>query len=378
MHAGSQRACFAWCSSGPDQFVCDPSADHVQVMEDKPAMQTFRKISEFDVGDVLGVGTVGTIYRATEKATGQQVAIKKLHPGVSQDPLIRARFRREMSILERLSHPHIVSYFGGGEDDGTLFYVMELIDGGTVKSLLQIKGVFDWQIVAELTRQISSALQYAHNHGVIHRDLKLSNLFLSRTGEVKLGDFGIARDLDLSDLTAAGMTVGTHAYMAPEQITADQAVSGKADLYSLGCCLFEMLVGRTPFQGDNFAQLFEQHLRSPAPHVRDFVRSCPPEMDSIIDRLLEKNPEDRPFNARQVQALMLQLVADADLERNISGKQTKTDVAADDVVARGKELLQQEIRQASISGASEVGWGRLVALVALVLAVIAFASFFGR
>ena len=161
MHAGSQRACFAWCSSGPDQFVCDPSADHVQVMEDKPAMQTFRKISEFDVGDVLGVGTVGTIYRATEKATGQQVAIKKLHPGVSQDPLIRARFRREMSILERLSHPHIVSYFGGGEDDGTLFYVMELIDGGTVKSLLQIKGVFDWQIVAELTRQISSALQYA-------------------------------------------------------------------------------------------------------------------------------------------------------------------------------------------------------------------------
>ena len=341
-------------------------------------MQTFRKISEFDVGDVLGVGTVGTIYRATEKATGQQVAIKKLHPGVSQDPLIRARFRREMSILERLSHPHIVSYFGGGEDDGTLFYVMELIDGGTVKSLLQIKGVFDWQIVAELTRQISSALQYAHNHGVIHRDLKLSNLFLTRTGEVKLGDFGIARDLDLSDLTAAGMTVGTHAYMAPEQITADQAVSGKADLYSLGCCLFEMLVGRTPFQGDNFAQLFEQHLRSPAPHVRDFVRSCPPEMDAIIDRLLEKNPEDRPFNARQVQALMLHLVADADLERNISGKQTKTDVAADDVVARGKELLQQEIRQASISGASEVGWGRLAALVALVLAVIAFASFFGR
>ena len=146
------------------------------------------------------------------------------------------------------------------------------------------------------------------------------------------------------------MTVGTHAYMAPEQITADQAVSGKADLYSLGCCLFEMLVGRTPFQGDNFAQLFEQHLRSPAPHVRDFVRSCPPEMDSIIDRLLEKNPEDRPFNARQVQALMLQLVADADLERNISGKQTRQMWPQMMSWGRGKELLQQEICQASISG----------------------------
>ena len=92
-------------------------------------MQTFRKSSEFAFGDVLGVGTVGTIYRAIEKATQKQVAIKKLHPGVCQDQLIRARFRREMAILERLSHPHIVSYYGGGEDDGTLFYVMELVDG---------------------------------------------------------------------------------------------------------------------------------------------------------------------------------------------------------------------------------------------------------
>ena len=340
-------------------------------------MQTFRKSSEFEFGDVLGVGTVGTIYRAIEKASQEPVAIKKLHPGVCQDQLIRARFRREMAILERLSHPHIVSYYGGGEDDGTLFYVMELVDGGTVKGLLQVKGVFDWPIVAEVTRQICSALQYAHNHGVIHRDLKLSNLFLTRTGEVKLGDFGIARDLDRSDITATGMTVGTHAYMAPEQITADQPVSGKADLYSLGCCLFEMLVGRTPFQGDNFAQLFEQHLRSDAPHVRDFVGSCPPELDAIIDRLLKKNPEDRPFNARQVQALMLQLVADGDMYERIVGKQASPDVGADDVVARGKERLQQEIQQANVSNSVEVSWGRLAALVALVLAMIAFASVIG-
>ena len=107
-------------------------------------------------------------------------------------------------------------------------------------------------------------------------------LFLTKSGEIKLGDFGIARDLDRSDITASGMTVGTHAYMAPEQITGDEAVSGKADLYSLGCCLFEMLVGRTPFQGDNFAQLFEQHLRTDAPHVRDFSGSCPLELDALV------------------------------------------------------------------------------------------------
>ncbi|MDB4770973.1 serine/threonine protein kinase, partial [bacterium] len=219
--------------------------------------------------------------------------------------------------------------------------------------------------------------------GVIHRDLKPSNLFLTKTGEVKLGDFGIARDLDRSDLTASGMTVGTHAYMAPEQITGAQAVSGKADLYSLGCCMFEMLVGRTPFQGNNFAQLFEQHLHSDAPRVRDFVGSCPPELDAIVGRLLEKDPEERPFNARQVQALMLQLVANVDTNGSNVGKQPTEDaraedVGAEDVVARGKDLLQQEIRQAAASTSFEVSWGRLVALVALVLAMIAFASVLGR
>jgi eukaryotic-like serine/threonine-protein kinase len=341
-------------------------------------MQTFRQSSEFELGDVLGVGTVGTIYRATEKSSRKQVAIKKLHPGVSQDQLIRARFRREMEILERLSHPHIVRYYGGGEDDGILFYVMELVDGGTVKGLLQVKGVFDWPIVAEVTRQICSALQYAHNHGVIHRDLKPSNLFLTKTGEIKLGDFGIARNLDRSDITSTGMTVGTHAYMAPEQITGDEAVSGKADLYSLGCCLFEMLVGRTPFQGDHFAQLFEQHLRSDAPHVRDFVGSCPTELDAIVNRLLEKNPEDRPFNARQVQALMLQLDAAVDTDDSNTGQRINQDIGAEDVVARGKELLQQEIRQAEATNSGEVSWGRLVVLVAFVLAMIAFASVLGR
>ena len=219
-----------------------------------------------------------------------------------------------------------------------------------------------------------SALQYAHNNGVIHRDLKPSNLFLTKSAEIKLGDFGIARDLDRSDITASGMTVGTHAYMAPEQITGDEAVSGKADLYSLGCCLFEMLVGRTPFQGDNFAQLFEQHLRADAPRVREFSSSCPLELDALVSRLLEKNPEDRPFNARQVQALMLQLDENFDAVKSDPGNQPAEDVGADDVVACGKELLRQEILLAQGAGVDEVSWGRFVVVAAVVSAVIAVAS----
>ena len=341
-------------------------------------MQTYRQLSEFELGEVVGVGTVGTIYRAIEKSSREPFAIKKLHPSVSKDPLIRARFRREMSILERLNHPHIVRYHGGGEDDGILFYVMELVDGGTVKGLLEKKGAFDWPIVVEVTRQICSALQYAHNNGVIHRDLKPSNLFLTKSGDIKLGDFGIARDLERSDITTTGMTVGTHAYMAPEQITGDRSVSGKADLYSLGCCLFEMLVGRTPFQGDNFAQLFEQHLRTEAPHVRDFAGSCPVELDTMVSRLLNKNPEDRPFNARQVQGLMLQLNTDRDADRSSEEKRPGVDVAAAAAVdARGRDLLQQEIREAAAADSKEVSWGRIFVLVAIVLVVIAFAVLSG-
>jgi eukaryotic-like serine/threonine-protein kinase len=108
------------------------------------------RLSNFEIGEVLGVGTVGTIYAAVDRETGQRVAIKKLHPGVSQDKLIRARFHRERVVLERLHHPHIIRYFGGGEEDGLLFYVMELVDGGTVKDLLGSNGRLQWPVVVEI------------------------------------------------------------------------------------------------------------------------------------------------------------------------------------------------------------------------------------
>ena len=339
------------------------------------------QIEDYELGDVIGVGTVGTIYLAVSRSTGERVAIKKLHPGVCQDPLIRARFQREVVIMERLRHPNIIRSYGGGNDNGQLYYVMELIDGGTVKNLLQMKGAFRWPIVVEIGRQVCSALQFAHNHGVIHRDLKPGNLFLTRGAEVKLGDFGIARDLRGSDITSSGMTVGTHAYMAPEQITGDSAVSGKADLYSLGCCLFEMLVGRTPFQGENFAQLFDQHLRAEPPHVRDFVPDCPAELDEIICKLLAKNPEDRPFNARQVQAVMLQLEEwdispDSKIGQEIIHE--TEDVPAEDVGALGREMLRDEIEHQFGGSRGDVSWQRLAVVFVAIAAIIALATLFGR
>ena len=344
-------------------------------------MQTC-KLSDYNLGEVLGVGTVGTIYAGKHRKTGEVVAIKKLHPGVSQDKNICDRFEREMLILSRLSHPNIVSYHGGGEEEGQLFYIMELVAGGTVKDLLVRQQTFQWPIVVELARQICSALQHAHNHGVIHRDLKPGNLFLTRDGGLKLGDFGIARDLHGSELTSSGMTVGTHAYMAPEQITGDQSISGKADLYALGCCLYEMMTGKKVFAGENFAQLFEQHLRAEPPHLRDTVDDCPGELDQIIGELLAKNPEDRPFNARSVQAVMLKLGEAYDLNDTdvaASFEDVSNDVAAETATTRSRQLLIEQINSEAISpGAVGVSWERLIILVLSIVIAIAFAALLNR
>lgn len=334
------------------------------------------ELPDYELGEVLGVGTVGTIFAAKHKTSGDIVAVKKLHPAVSQDVNIRARFEREMLILSRLQHPNIIGYHGGGEHDGQLFYVMELVDGGTVKDLLAKRGQFTWPVVAELSRQICSALQHAHNYGVIHRDLKPGNLFLTRDGELKLGDFGIARDLHSSDLTSSGMTVGTHAYMAPEQITGDANISGKADLYALGCCLYEMLTGNKVFNGENFAQLFEQHLRSDPPSVRDTNPDCPVELDNVIIQLLAKKPEDRPFNARSVQAVMLQLGEKFDLD---DASSDTADVAADTVTSRSRQLLISRIQEETYPArATDISWSRLLIITLGLGAAIAVVAAINR
>ncbi|MCC9654756.1 serine/threonine protein kinase [Rhodopirellula sp. JC737] len=351
------------------------------------------RLTDFELGVVLGVGTVGTVYDgkvrddievhpAADAIRGQDLAIKKLHPAVSQDDLIQARFRREMVILERVQHPNIIGYFGGGTEDGQLFYVMERVDGGTIKDLLETNGALAWPVVVDVARQVCSALQCAHNHGVIHRDLKPGNLFLTRDAQVKLGDFGIARDQYSSDLTSQGLTVGTHAYMAPEQITGDESISGKADLYALGCVLFEMLSNRKVFAGENFAQLFEQHLRTKAPSISSLVADLPPELDQVIAECLEKSPDDRPFNARSVQGVMIQIGEKYDLstsdDGSAAGSQStdhpSADVSAESVTEKGRLLLEEQIlHRLGGTPREPVGWAKICVVGIAIVVLIAIA-----
>ncbi|QDU90976.1 Serine/threonine-protein kinase PknL [Pirellulimonas nuda] len=266
--------------------------------------------STFKLGDRLGTGTVGVVYRATSPDLDAPVAVKLLHPNVTGDANIVERFEREIVITERLNHPHIVRHFGGGQMNGQLFYAMQLLEHGSLKDRLARFGPMPWPQVAGFALQIASALQHAHNHGVIHRDLKPSNLFFNDQGDLVLGDFGIARDTYAADITAQGITVGTYAYMSPEQIRADARISGKADLYSLGCVMYEMLTGRPPYLGANFAQVWDQHLNKPVPSVRDAGVDCPRWLDDLVQQLMAKEPDGRPFNARSVEGLLRQQLAD--------------------------------------------------------------------
>ncbi|TWT47431.1 serine/threonine-protein kinase [Botrimarina hoheduenensis] len=271
----------------------------------------------FKLGERLGSGTVGVVYRATSPEIAKPVAVKLLNPAVSGDETITDRFEREIVVMERLSHPHIVRNYGGGQMDGQLFYAMQLLEHGSLKDRLK-RGPLEWPQAAAYGVQIASALQHAHNHGIVHRDLKPSNLFFDGLGNLVLGDFGIARDMHAqADITQQGMTVGTFLYMSPEQITADHQIDGKADLYSLGCVLYEMLTGQPPFQGANFAQVWEQHLHRDPPSVRVAQReagvriTCPEWLDELVQKLLAKRAYDRPFNARSVEGVLLQQLIDA-------------------------------------------------------------------
>ena len=236
------------------------------------------------------------IRRGDDVLLQRAVAIKLLRE--DGDPRSIARFKQEAQILARLHHPNVVTVFDTGVDGGQGFIVMELVEGPTLRELLDREGRLPPERVAEIASALASALGFAHEHGVIHRDLKPANVLFMPDGRVKLADMGIARLLSPEALTATLTLRGTPRYVSPEQARGDQ-VDSRADLYSLGCVLFEMLTGRTPFEG-NLAALSYAHVHTPAPRVRSIDPAVPTEMDELVAAMLEKDPADRPQTADDV------------------------------------------------------------------------------
>src|SRR5215467_8149458 len=252
----------------------------------------------------LGQGGMARVYRAHQENLDREVAIKVLPPWYAADRNFVERFNQEARLVARLSHPNIVTIHDFSEQDGHLYIVMQLVDGGTLKHLLDAlrtgnqnspggTGAMDVLETNRIFQQIASALAYAHEKGIIHRDIKPVNVLMDRANRPILSDFGIAKVLaGAKDLTRPGAGVGTPEYMSPEQCKGEH-VDRRADIYALGIMLYETLTGRTPFVGDNYHAIAHSHIYEEPPDPRLFNRQIPVNVRDVILTALQKNPEYR-------------------------------------------------------------------------------------
>jgi eukaryotic-like serine/threonine-protein kinase len=244
----------------------------------------------------IGRGGMGTVYEAINVETNESAAIKALATDLGSDLDFRERFGSEIEALRRLNHPGIVKLFGFGEQDGQLYYAMELIEGESLDAQLRSRGRFDWREVLRFGPSICRALRHAHDRGIIHRDLKPANLLLSATGEVKLSDFGIACLFGENRMTSTGHIIGTVEYMSPEQAESN-IIGPRSDLYSLGGVFYALFAGVPPFRAKSLPKLLDQLRHSRPVRLDRLVPDFPEEVAILIDQLLEKNPDLRLPNA---------------------------------------------------------------------------------
>jgi predicted Ser/Thr protein kinase len=260
-----------------------------------------QQLGPFLIEKELGAGAMGAVYRGKYVKTGQLVAVKVMAPGLGTSSASSvARFEREAAILKQLHHPNIVRLFGVGKFKGTAYYAMEYVKGESLDRVMARRDRMSWEEVVDLGVQLCSALQHAHEAGIVHRDLKPSNLMILEDGTLKLTDFGIAKDLDVTALTGANNTIGTAAYMSPEQCKGDPHLTFKSDLYSLGVVFYELITGKKPFSAETAMEMFLLHVNGTPQRASRVVLDLPVWLDTLISQLLEKKPDQRPRDAAMV------------------------------------------------------------------------------
>ena len=248
----------------------------------------------------LGAGGMADVYLAEDQELGRRVAIKILNGRHANDDQFIERFRREAKNAAALNHPNIVSIYDRGEAEDTYYIAMEFLDGRTLKELIVSRGAAPINVAIEYARQILSALRFAHRHGIVHRDIKPHNVLVDGEGRVKVTDFGIAR-AGTSQMTEAGSIVGTAQYLSPEQARGGE-VDPRSDLYSLGIVLYELLTGKTPFDGETPVEIAMKHLSATPKPPSKLRPDIPPELDMVVMRALAKNPDDRYQSADEMEA----------------------------------------------------------------------------
>ncbi len=247
----------------------------------------------YELEELVGTGGMSSVYRAHDRLLERKVALKILHQHYREDPEYVERFRREARSVAGLSHPNIVTVIDRGEEDGSQFIVFEYIDGENLKAFAERSGPLPVETALPLALQVARGLSFAHQQGLVHRDVKPQNVLLNGEGQAKVTDFGIARSIDVKHgLTQTGTVLGTSDYIAPEQAQG-LSVDAQTDVYSLGVVIYELLTGEVPFPGENFVAVAMRHINEPPPSVRDRRGDVSPRLDAAVVRAMAKDPGDR-------------------------------------------------------------------------------------
>src|SRR5258706_620978 len=246
----------------------------------------------------LGSGGMATVYLARDLKHRRFVALKVLSPALAAS-LGADRFLREIELAARLQHPHIVTVFDSGDAGGILWYTMPYVEGETLRARLAREGQLPLDVALRIAIEAARALEFAHQHGVLPRDVKPENLLLTTDGSTMVADFGIARPWgEMSKLTQSGVVVGTPAYMSPEQAAGERALDARTDVYALGCVLYEMLAGEMPYSGPNAQAVLARRMSDPAPSLRT-TRDIPVAIERTVARALARAPADRYATAAE-------------------------------------------------------------------------------
>jgi serine/threonine protein kinase len=337
----------------------------------------------YQVGGVIGRGGMAEVHEGRDLRLGRRVAIKILRPDLAKDPSFQARFRREAQSAAALNHPNIVAVYDTGEDtltdpDGqdvvVPYIVMEYVDGMTLRQLLASGRRLLPERALEIAAGVLTALDYAHRHGIVHRDIKPANVMLTRTGDVKVMDFGIARAINEAGqtMTSASAVMGTAQYLSPEQARGE-VVDARSDLYSTGVLLYELLVGRPPFTGESAVSIAYQHVSEMPTPPSQVDAGVSPEIDAVVLRALAKRADDRYQSATEFRG---------DVERAIAGSpvtaavptitpdhtQQLAPVEAATGSGYGDPIYDQRRRRRGRAGRSTLFW--ILSLSAVAIAVL--------
>lgn len=259
-------------------------------------------LGDFEMGEKIGRGAMGSVYRARQVSKNRPVAVKILKPRLATDPLFLQRFLREAEVMSQLRHANIVRCYKMGCQYGRYYLAMELIEGRPLSDWLSLMGKLSIQDALHVAWSITRALQHAHQNGLIHRDVKPSNILVTHDGQVKLADMGLARSVinDDAEATQAGHGAGTPIYVAPEQARDARDADPRSDLYSLGCMMYQMLTGVTPFQGKTAIDVIVAKIDGRYVPARERMPELPLELDDVVCRLLAAHPDERYQSASEL------------------------------------------------------------------------------